>query len=330
MKPPVPSRRRSRRTNGGYQPNGDSPRYIPMQHLELAGVRRSVLVAVGIAFLIPVAVAVWAVTQIGGSDSKSATDNAKGGQTTAHHATAASFRQTPLFKGLIAADESAYAKNLLPPSTCQGMSATMVVCKQPHYAVDEVTFATYVSLKSLYAAYEARAAQLAQAPFRANVGNCTESDVNGEIGWNHDFKHPSMYPISMFTSGAITDDKAAGRMFCTFTGGLLYLLWTQDDGRILGELAGAPHLDAYLWWHNVHHVIAIPGTPNMMGAMPAMGATTSTQTSTTMPSSKAKMPSSKAKMPSSQGKMPSGHGTTSTNNSQTTMPGMSSGMTSGG
>ncbi|HET6869782.1 MAG TPA: hypothetical protein VFH80_27965 [Solirubrobacteraceae bacterium] len=293
-----------------------------MQHLELAGVRRSVLVAVGIAFLIPVVVAVWALTQIGGSDSKSGTDSAKGGQTTPHHATAASFRQTPLFKGLVAANQSAYAKNLLPPSSCQGMSATMVVCKQPHYAVSEVTFATYPSLKSLYAAYEARAGQLAQAPFRANTGNCTEGDVNGEIAWNHDFKHPSMYPISMFTSGTITDDKAAGRMFCTFTGGLLYLLWTQDDGRILGELAGAPHLDAYLWWHNVHHVIAIPGTPNMMGSMPAMGNTTSTQSSSTMPSSTSTMPKSKSAMPS-------GHGTTSTKSSHS-MPGMGSGMTSGG
>jgi hypothetical protein len=328
LKPPVPSRRRSGRANGGYQPNGDSPRYIPMQHLELAGVRRSVLVAVAVAVLIPVAVAVWALTQIGGSGSKSATDSAKGGQTTAHHATAASFRQTPLFKAVVAVDQSAYAKNLLPPSSCQAMSATMVVCKQPHYAISEVTFSTYGSLKSLYSAYEARAAQLAQAPFRANVGNCTEADVNGEIAWNHDFKHPSMYPISMFSSGTITDEKAAGRMFCTFTGGLLYLLWTQQDGRILGELAGAPHLDAYLWWHNVHHVIAIPGTPNMMGSMPAMGNTTSTQTSTTMPGSTTKMPGSTTKMPSSTTKMPSGHGTTST--SSHSVPGMSSGMTSGG
>jgi hypothetical protein len=293
-----------------------------MQHLELAGVRRSVLVAVGIAILIPVAVAVWALTQIGGSDSKSTTNSAKGGQTTAHHATTASFRDTPLFKGLTAANQSAYAKGLLPPSSCQGMSATMVVCKQPHYAVDEVTFNTYPSLKSLYAAYEARAGQLAQAPFRANVGNCTEGDVNGEIAWNHDFKHPSMYPISMFSSGTITDDKAAGRMFCTFTGGLLYVLWTQQDGRILGELAGAPHLDAYLWWHNIHHVLAIPGTPNMMGTMPGMGKTTSTQSSSTMPSGQSTMPSSK-------GKMPSGHGTTGTKRSHS-MPGMGSGMASGG
>ncbi len=327
MKPPVPSRRRSGRgLANGSPPNGGGPRYIPMQHLELAGVRRSVLVGLGIAFLIPVAVAVWAITQVGGSNSKSPA-SAKGGQSGTHHATAANLRQSPLFKGLTAANQSAYAKNLLPPSSCQAMSATMVVCKQPHYAIDEVTFSTYPSSKALYAAYQARAAQLAQAPFRANVGNCTENDVNGEIAWNHDFKHPSMYPISMFSSGTITDDKAAGRMFCTFTNGLLYLLWTQDDGRILGELAGAPHLDAYLWWHNVHHVIAIPGTPNMMGSMPAMGSTTSTQSSTTKHSTT--MPSGKGTMPSGKATMPSGKGTTSKKSSGT-MPGMSSGMTTVG
>jgi hypothetical protein len=297
-----------------------------MQHLELAGVRRSVVVALAIAFLIPVAVAVWALTQLGGSSSKSpAADagggQAKGGQATAQHATAASFRHSPLFKGLSAANESSYAKGLLPLSTCQAMSATMVMCKQPHYAVDEVTFNTYPSLKALYATYEARVAALSHAAFKANVGNCTEGDVNGEIGWNHDFKHPSSYPISMFTSGTITDDKAAGRMFCTFTNGLLYVVWTQQDGRVLGELAGAPHTDAYLWWHNVHHVLALPGAPNMMETMPGMGKTTSTQSSSTTPSSKGSsgaMPSGQSTMPSGQSTMPSGQSTMPSG--QSTMP----------
>jgi hypothetical protein len=305
-----------------------------MQHLELAGVRRGVLVAVAIAFLIPVVVAVWALTQIGGSGSKAQAGNAKGGKTTAHHATTASFRQSPLFKALVGVNESSFAKGLLPLSTCQAMSATMVVCKQPHYAVDEVTFNTYASLKALYAAYEARVAALSGAPFKANSGNCTESDVNGEIGWNHDFKHPSYYPINMFTSGTIKDTQAAGRMFCTLNNGLLYLVWTQDAGRVLGEVAGAPHPDTYGWWHNVHHVIAVPGTPNMMGTMPGMGSTTSTQTSTTMPGSKGSMPSSskgsmpsssKGSMPSSKASMPSGHAAPSKKKSSQSMPGMSSG-----
>jgi hypothetical protein len=198
------------------------------------------------------------------------------------------------------------------------MSATMVVCKQPHYAVDEVTFNTYPSLKALYAAYEARVAALSGAPFKANAGNCTETDVNGEIGWNHDFKHPSMYPISMFTAGTIKDTQAAGRMFCTLNNGLLYLVWTQDAGRVLGEVAGAPHPDTYGWWHNVHHVIAVPGTPNMMETMPGMGSTSSTQTSTAMPGDKGSMPSG------GKGSMPSGH-TSSSKKSSQKMSGMSSG-----
>jgi hypothetical protein len=300
-----------------------------MQHLELAGVRRGVLVALGIAVLIPIAVAVWALTQIGGSSSKSPTSSANAGKGATHHATAASLRQSPLFKALAGVNESSYAKGLLPLSTCQAMSATMVVCKQPHYAVDEVTFNTYPSLKTLYAAYEARVAALSGAPFKANSGNCTEVDVNGEIGWNHDFKHPSYYPVSMFVSGQIKDVQAAGRMFCTLNNGLLYLVWTQDAGRVLGEVAGAPHPDTYGWWHNVHHVIAIPGTPNMMGSMPSMGSTTSTHTSTTMPGGQGTMPSGTSKMPSGTSKMPSGHGTKGKPSSQK-MPTVSPGMMTGG
>ncbi len=289
-----------------------------MQHLELAGVRRSVLVAVGLAILIPVVVAVWALTNVGGSTSNSPATSAKSGQTTAHHATATSLRRSPLFTALTGVNQSSYAKGMLPPSTCQAMSATMVMCKQPHYAVDEVTFNTYSSLKALYAAYESRVAALSGAPFRANTGNCTETDVNGEIGWNHDFKHPSQYPISMFTSGTIKDDQAAGRMFCTLNNGLLYLVWTQDAGRVLGEVAGAPHPDTYGWWHNVHHVIALAGAPNMMENMPGMGSTTSTHTSTTKPGAQGTMSTKSSQsmpgMSTSKSKttMPSGHGTTST------------------
>ncbi len=92
--------------------------------------------------------------------------------------------------------------------------------------------------------------------------------------------NPSMYPVSEFTAGQITDDNAAGRVYCTFDDSDLYLVWTQDDGRVLGELSGAPHVDAHVWWRQVHHSIVIPGTPNMMAAM--MGPTSShSATSTT-------------------------------------------------
>jgi hypothetical protein len=252
-----------------------------MHRLELAGIRRSVLVVLGIAILIPVAVAVWALTQVGGSATKPAAASVQASHPVVHHSVV-DYRGSPLFRALMAANSSDLAAGLLPPSSCKAMSASMVTCTQPHTAVDGVIFRTFPSLKALYSAYEARVAALSGAPFRANHGNCTELLTNGEIGWNHNYQHPSYYPLSMFTSGRITDDQAAGRMFCTMINGFLHLVWTQDDGRVLGELAGAPHLDAYRWWHNVHHEIVVPGAANPMQGMPGMQTTTSAQTTTGM------------------------------------------------
>ncbi len=170
-------------------------------------------------------------------------------------------------------NSSDYAHGYLPPSSCKAMSASMVTCMHPRAVIDEVTFQTFPSLKALYAAYVSRVSTLAQGPFRANFGNCTESSENGEVAWNHAFHHPSIYPVSMFTSGQMKDEQAVGRMYCTLSNGVLYLVWTQDDGRLLAQLAGAPHLDAYLWWHNVHHEIAFPGSANMMPSMSGKHAT---------------------------------------------------------
>ena len=310
MKPPVTNPRQTvgGRSNGARQANDSvPPTYIPMRHLELAGIRRSVLVALVIAFLIPVAVAVWALSRVGGSNPVAGSSRAlAAGHTAAHRAVrhaavTVNSRQSPLFKALQGVNESSYAHGYLPPSSCKAMGASMVTCMQPHYAIDEVSFSTFPSMTALYAAYESRVSTLAQGPFRANFGNCTETDINGEIGWNHDFRHPGYYPMSMFTSGRVTDEEAAGRMYCTLNNGVLYLVWTQDAGRLLGELAGAPHLDAYLWWHNVHHEIAFPGAPNLMQSMSGMQSKTSTQTASQRMSSThatQSMPSTHAKQSS--------------------------------
>ena len=179
--------------------------------------------------------------------------------------TAKTIAHYPLARAVAGINVSVTAKGMLPLSSCKLTNSTTVACMQPTSAVDLVIFRTYRSLPALYAAYEARVSQLAQGPCRPNFGNCTETMTNGEIGWNHDFKHPSMYPMSEFTSGQITDDKAAGRVYCTFDDSDLYLVWTQDDGRMLGELSGAPHVDAYVWWRQVHHSIVIPGYPEHDG-----------------------------------------------------------------
>jgi hypothetical protein len=242
--------------------NGFRPRPVPVQRLELAGVRRSVLVVLAVAILIPVAVVVYVLANVGGSKSPANQASAKPGPHILDKKTIA-HTQNPLLKAVAGINVSMTGKGLLPPSTCKVMSATLVSCSDPTPAIDTVTFRTFTNMTSLYAAYESTVSSLAAGPFRANFGNCTETSTNGEVGWNHDFKHPAIYSVSDFTSGHITDDEAAGRVYCTFDNSMLHLVWTQDDGDVLGELSGAPHLDAYVWWRQVHHSVVLPGFPGM-------------------------------------------------------------------
>ncbi len=283
--------------------NGRAPQLRPpVQRLELAGVRRSVLVGLALAALVPVVIVLLVVFNVGGSKSPSPARTAGTAGTTGPAKAKASTAALPLTATTIAHDKlakavaginvSVTAKGMLPPSSCKLTNSTTVTCMQPTPAVDIVVFRTYPSVKALYAAYQARVSAIAQAPFRSNFGNCTETMTNGEVGWNHDFQHPSMYPMSEFISGQITDDKAAGRVYCTFEDSDLYLVWTQDDGRILGELSGAPHVDAYVWWRQVHHSVVMPGTPNMMMAMTGPTSTHSSTSTTGMPGTKS-MPGTK-------------------------------------
>jgi hypothetical protein len=66
----------------------------------------------------------------------------------------------------------------------------------------------------------------------------------------------------------ITDDQAAGRVFCTYAGGLQYMVWTQNDGHLMGYVAGPVHGDVWTWWVAVHHNIGL-GAPMNMGTSPA-------------------------------------------------------------
>lgn len=259
------------------------PRPVPSHRLELAGIRRSALLVVLLGVLIPVGVVIWAVSRVGGSAPPAHTAQANHPRTVAqHHAAVMAPATSPLLKAVDAVNVSDTGKGLMPPSSCKSMDSSMVTCTQPISAVDTVTFHTYPSMRALYAAYVARVKALAQGPFRANFGDCTERTTNGEAGWNHDFKHPHKYPLSDFTSGHITDDQAAGRVYCTFDQSMLHLVWTQDDGLVLGELSGAPHFDAYVWWRQIHHSVVLPGSPGM-NSMPGMHSTsgTSSMSSTT-------------------------------------------------
>jgi hypothetical protein len=179
------------------------------------------------------------------------------------HATSAAHVQSPITSALARANQSMTAKGLLPPSSCKAQSASMVMCSQPVFSINSATFQTFPSLGALYAAYVTQVKAFSAGHFRENFGECTPRKTNGEVGWNHNYEHPRRYSLAQLRSGSTTDDQAAGRAFCTFQGGRYHLLWTMNDGRLLGSLVGAPHDDAWYWWKRVHHSIDLGGAMPM-------------------------------------------------------------------
>jgi hypothetical protein len=170
----------------------------------------------------------------------------------------------PLMNALILADKSADAKGQLPPSTCKQDNAGKVTCTAPVAGISAVVFQTYPSLKAMYAAYTAKVTSLNTGQFKQNFSDCGSQVTYGEVGWNHLFQHTKAYSVGQMIKGMVTDDQAAGRVFCNYTQGLEYMVWTQDDGHLMGYAAGPVHGDVWNWWVAVHHNIGIGGAPMNM------------------------------------------------------------------
>ena len=169
-----------------------------------------------------------------------------------------------LMSALILANKSGGAKGLLPPSSCRQASATMVTCTAPAPGISAVTFRTFGSLAALYAAYTAQVKALNSGKFQANFQDCGLDQTFGEVGWNHMFQHPKTFTVAQMSAGMVTDAQAAGRVFCTFGSGQESFVWTQDDGHLLGYVAGPVHEDVWNWWVGVHHNIGFAGSPMNM------------------------------------------------------------------
>jgi serine/threonine-protein kinase len=165
-----------------------------------------------------------------------------------------------LMNALILADKSADATGKLPPSTCKQGNATTVTCTAPATGISGVVFQTYPSLKALYAAYTAKASSLNSGQFKQNFNDCESEATYGEVGWNHQFQHPKTYTVDQMSMGMVTDDQAAGRVFCTYTQGSEYMVWTQNDGHLMGYVAGPVHGNVWNWWVAVHHNIGLGGS----------------------------------------------------------------------
>ena len=143
----------------------------------------------------------------------------------------------------------------------------MATCLNPAPGINEASFRIYPSLTALYAAYETLARALNSGRFQQNVQDCglAAPDPVGEVAWNHEFKHPRIYSVQQMEMGMVPLDKAAGRVFCLFTNsGTEDVVWTQDNGNLLGVVSGGPHADVWYWWSAVHHSIALDGKPMQM------------------------------------------------------------------
>ena len=161
------------------------------------------------------------------------------------------------------ANESPGSIGKLPTSTCKQLSSAKVTCTSPSLGVSSVGFQTYPSLTALYAAYTAQVKSLNNGKFQENFNDCGAGATFGEVGWNHLLQHPKTYSVAQMSMGKVTEDQAAGRVFCTYTGGYEYMLWTQDAGNMLALVVGPVHNDVWLWWAAVHHNIGLGGSKPM-------------------------------------------------------------------
>jgi serine/threonine-protein kinase len=209
--------------------------------------------------LVLAGVGTWAGLSGSGSHAKGATTmpsmSAKATQKPAASA---------LMNALALADKSGDATGKLPPATCKQDTQTHATCTGPVPGVSGVVFQTYPSLKALYAAYTAKVTSLNSSQFRQNFNDCGAQGTYGEVGWNHLFQHTKAYSVDQMTMGMVKDDQAAGRVFCNYTQGLEYMVWTQNDGRLMGYVAGPVHTNVWDWWVAVHHNIGIAGAPMNM------------------------------------------------------------------
>jgi hypothetical protein len=217
------------------------------------------LAALAAVVLVAAGLGTWAGLSGSGSHAKSAKNMPSMSAMPTHTPTTGA-----LMNALILANKSADATGKLPPSTCKQDNPTKVTCTNPATGISAVVFQTYPSLKALYAAYTAKVTAVNSSQFRQNFNDCGAQATYGEVGWNHLFHHTKAYSVDQMTMGMVKDDQAAGRVFCNYTQGLEYMVWTQNDGRLMGYVAGPVHANVWTWWVAVHHNIGIGGAPMHM------------------------------------------------------------------
>ena len=157
---------------------------------------------------------------------------------------------SPEAQQLLAAISSA-GTDLLPAASC-GVQGQTVVCREPAPDVGDVVLTPFPTRDALYEAYADEVQRRSGTPAPANTGNCTGKQQEGEVSWNLDREHRDDLSVTEQVLGGLDPaSEAAGRVFCTETGDVVQLVWTQDPG-LLATATGQPSTLALAWWNEVH------------------------------------------------------------------------------
>lgn len=142
--------------------------------------------------------------------------------------------------------------SLLPVSSCRTDDVGTVTCADPVSGVDTVQIRTYPSRRDLYAAYVRDVEAVTGRSFEGNVGDCSGSRYEGELSWSLDGARSRGFPLRQLRDGqADPITEAAGRVFCTSSGGKTAVIWTQDPSRLLMATGGPPE-KVGRWWVEAH------------------------------------------------------------------------------
>lgn len=146
----------------------------------------------------------------------------------------------------------------LPGTSCQA-GADAVTCSNPAPNIRTVVLTPYQTPAELYAAYTAEVESLSGEPIQENTGNCSNSESEGEVGWNLDRAHTFDFSVAQQVSGGLDPaSESAGRMFCTDSQKVMTLVWTQDPG-LLVTVTGQPSELVVTWWSDLHLQLACAG-----------------------------------------------------------------------
>lgn len=169
-----------------------------------------------------------------------------------------------LSQAIARANQLGAAAGRLPRGSCSEHGPTQVDCSSPVPGVSWAVFEVYPSLSALYHAYETRVRGIRHDPFIQNVGDCglaAPGRGGDEVAWNRQSRHPRRFTAAAMSAGHVPDTAAAGRVFCVSANGAgEEMAWTQDDGRMLGIVAGSDHEAVWDWWFDVHHNIVFDGS----------------------------------------------------------------------